>query len=132
MVTDYPHLKDQADALAAQVTSLQSADAAKDEELAATSKERDTAVEAYNGLLPLYVQAYNVAVVRHRRAWCLWICKSKPLPLPKPLTLPKPPSIAPAETQSPRSAIHSPQSFAQPHRTLLLDSRSTPNQCAFT
>jgi Tfp pilus assembly protein PilE len=90
MVTDYPHIKQQSDALAAQVTSLQSAQTAGEQELAATAKERDAALSAYNGVLPLYVQAYNAAVVRHRRAWCLWICKSNPLNLPKPASLPQP------------------------------------------
>ena len=75
--------------MTAQVAALQSADAAKDQELAATSKERDAALDAYNGLLPLYTQAYNAAAVRHRHPWCLWICKSKPLSLPKPVSLVK-------------------------------------------
>ena len=85
MITDYPHIKEQADSLAAQVSALQSADAAKDQELAATGKQRDAAVDAYDGLLPLYVHAYNAATVRHRHFWCLWLCRSKPLALPKPL-----------------------------------------------
>ena len=106
MITDYPHLKDQAQALAAQVTSLQSADAAKDQELAVTSTERDSALGAYDGLLPLYVQAYNAAVTRHRHAWCLWLCRSKPL------SLPKPPSLEPARPRTGQMAApseHNPQ-----------------------
>jgi len=87
MVTDYPHIKTQVDALTDQVTALQSATNAKDGELTATAKERDDAVQAHNALLPLYVQAYNAATVRHRHFWCLWICKSKTLKLPKPIAL---------------------------------------------
>ncbi len=87
MVTDYPHIKTQVDALTDQVAALQSATNAKDGELAATVKERDNAVQAHNALLPLYVQAYNAATVRHRHFWCLWMCKSKALKLPRPIAL---------------------------------------------
>ena len=87
MVTDYPHIKTQLDALSGQVTALQSAENTKDQELAATAKERDSALQAHNQILPLYAQAYNAAIVRHRHFWCLWICKSRPLSLPKPVEL---------------------------------------------
>jgi Tfp pilus assembly protein PilE len=90
MVTEYPDLKQDASALTAQVNDLQSAGAAKDQELDGTTKERDAALEAYDGLLPLYAQAYNAATVRHRHFWCLWICKSKPLSVPKPTQPPGP------------------------------------------
>jgi len=99
MVTDYPHIKEQADSLAAQVSALQSAGAAKDQELTATEKQRDAAQDAYNGLLPLYVQAYNAAAVRHRHFSCLWLCRSKPLSAPKPPMSP-PQAMAEPEPQS--------------------------------
>jgi Tfp pilus assembly protein PilE len=87
IVTDYPHLKTQVDALSGQVSALQAAETAKGQELTATAAERDSALEAHNEVLPLYAQAYNSVVVRHRHFWCLWICRSKPLSLPKPTTL---------------------------------------------
>jgi Tfp pilus assembly protein PilE len=89
IVTDYPHVKAQASALASQVTSLQAAADAQDKQIEATQKERDSAIDAHNAILPLYTKAYNAAVVRHRHWWCLWICKSKPLKLPAPTTLHK-------------------------------------------
>jgi hypothetical protein len=50
--------------------------------------ERDAAISAFNQVLPLYTQAYNAAIERHRRWYCLWLCKPKhtiDLPVPAPL-----------------------------------------------
>jgi Tfp pilus assembly protein PilE len=87
MVTDYPSLKAEAESLASEVGTQQTERTAEEQELAAVSKERDSAVEAHDEIIPLYAQAYNAAVVSHRHFWCLWICKSKPLTLAKPDTL---------------------------------------------
>lgn len=87
IVTEAPSMKAQLDAVVAQVTGLQGEADAQQKELAAVSAQRDAGIAAYNALLPLYTQAYNAAVPRHRHFWCLWICRSKPLKLPAPATL---------------------------------------------
>jgi hypothetical protein len=80
-------MQTQLNAVVAQVTALDGTQEASGKELAAVEAERDAGITAYNALLPLYTQAYNAAVPRHRHIWCLWICKDKPLALPKPATL---------------------------------------------
>ena len=87
IVTEWPHLKDQQAATVAQVTALQGEADAQNKELTAVEAQRDAGITAYDALLPLYTQAYNAAVPRRRHAWCLWICRSKPLALPAPATL---------------------------------------------
>lgn len=87
IVTDYPHVKAQADALVAQVTSLTGAIEGKDKQIVATEGQRDAAITAYNGLVPLYAVAYNAAVKRHRRWVCLWLCQTKALAIPAPVSI---------------------------------------------
>jgi len=88
IVTDYPHKVDEAKAAEEQLTALnQSLDTAQSQTTNAR-QERDAAVTAYNGLVPLYAQAYDVAIRGHRRWYCLWLCKPKTtIGLPAPVTL---------------------------------------------
>jgi hypothetical protein len=88
LVTDYPHqldiVKAQADGLAALNSSL----ATSQSQTRNAEGERDSAIAAFNGLVPLYAQAYNAAIEGHRKWYCLFLCKPKrTLKLPAPATL---------------------------------------------
>lgn len=52
------------------------------------TEERDASISAYNTLVPLYAQAFNAAIVPHRKWYCLFLCSKKTaLKLPDPVTL---------------------------------------------
>jgi len=88
IVTDYPHKVDEVKALAGEVDATKSSLKTSQDQTANAKGERDAAITAYNGLVPLYSQAYNAAIRGHRKWWCLWICKPKKvLELPNPATL---------------------------------------------
>jgi hypothetical protein len=89
MVTQFPNLQTQLQEKSAEAEKLNQTVSAQAGELTATQRQRDSAVDAYNGLVPLYRTAYDAASRRRRNWYCLWLCTSKPkLSLPDPLTLP--------------------------------------------
>lgn len=58
------------------------------QQMTAIAAERDSAMTAYSNLVPLYAQAYNAAIVPHRKWYCLFLCaKKSALKLPDPVTL---------------------------------------------
>ena len=90
IVADYPHVLEENRALAGQVAALTAGAAEQTKQIAATESSRDAAIDAYNALLPLYVQAYNAAQPRKRKFWCLFLCKrAKKIALPPPVTFPR-------------------------------------------
>lgn len=93
IVTDYPHKVDEAKALAGELDATKSSlDTSKAQTVNAQA-ERDSAIAAYNGLVPLYSQAYNAAIQGHRKWYCLWLCKPK-----RVLQLPNPATLSPIKT----------------------------------
>jgi len=90
IVADYPHVLDESRALAGQVAALTASAGEQAKQIAAIESSRDAAIDAYNALLPLYVQAYNAAQPKKRKIWCLWLCKrSAKIALPPPVTFPR-------------------------------------------
>lgn len=92
VVTDYPHKVDEAKASSDELAAVSSRVDAIQGQLGAAQAERDAAIGAFNGLVPLYAQAYAAAVSGHRRWYCLFVCKTKNglnLPEPASLSLPK-------------------------------------------
>jgi len=88
IVTDYPHKVEEAKALAGELDATKSSLKTAQDQTANAEGERDSAISAYNGLVPLYSQAYNAAIRGHRKWYCLWLCKPKRvLELPNPATL---------------------------------------------
>lgn len=90
IVTDYPHKVDELQARASEVDATKSALTTAQQQKANSETERDSAISAYNQVVPLYTQAYNAAIEGHRRWYCLWLCKPKRtllLPVPASLTL---------------------------------------------
>jgi hypothetical protein len=88
IVTDYPHKVEEVKALSGEVDATKSSLKTSQDQTANAKTERDAAITAYNGLVPLYSQAYNAAIRGHRRWYCLWLCKPKRvLELPNPATL---------------------------------------------
>jgi hypothetical protein len=89
IVTDYPHKIEELQARVSEVDATRSALETAQQQKANAETERDSAISAYNQLVPLYTQAYNSAIQGHRRWYCLWLCKPK-----RTLTLPAPASLA--------------------------------------
>lgn len=92
VVTDYPHKVDEAKAADDELAAINSRVGALQGEIDATRAQRDAAVGAFNGVVPLYTQAYNAAILGHRRWYCLFVCKTKNrlnLPEPASLSLPQ-------------------------------------------
>lgn len=87
-------LKAQADKLDALNKELN----AVSQQMTAVSAERDSAMDAYAHLIPIYAQAYNAAIVPHRRWYCLFLCATK-----NTLKLPDPVTLASATTKTKRS-----------------------------
>lgn len=88
-LADCSHLADKSSALEQQVAALNATCAARDAQLTTVAAERDSALDAYNQLVPLYTQAFNAATHRRRRWFCLFVCRTGPhLALPTPITLP--------------------------------------------
>lgn len=58
------------------------------QQMTAVAAERDSAMDAYAHLVPIYAQAYNAAIVPHRKWYCAFLCSKKStLKLPDPVTL---------------------------------------------
>lgn len=77
-------LKAQADKLDAVNQQLNAVSA----QMQAVTIERDSAMKAYDQLIPIYAQAYNAAINPHRKWYCLFLCaKKNVLKLPDPVTL---------------------------------------------
>jgi len=89
VVTDYPHKVEEAKARAAEADAMRSNLATANDRTANAQAERDDAIGAFNQVIPLYTQAYNAAIVGHRRWYCLWLCKPK-----RTISLPAPASLA--------------------------------------
>jgi predicted nucleic acid-binding Zn-ribbon protein len=89
-LVDYPHQIEQVAALTEERGALRQAGEAKEKELAAIEKQRDAAMRGYEVVRQLYVTSYNALQQPKRRAWCLWLCKTRPrlIPLPDPSALP--------------------------------------------
>lgn len=88
-LADCAHLGEKTAALEQQVSALAAESAARNSQLTTVAAERDTALDSYNQLVPLYTQAFNAATQRHRRWFCLFLCRTGPhLNLPAPVILP--------------------------------------------
>ena len=88
VVTDYPHKVEEAKAAADAIAAVNGRVDALSDAIANMTLERDAALNAFNQLVPLYTQAYNAAIVGHRRWYCAFLCKPKnTLRLPDPVTL---------------------------------------------
>src|SRR2546429_1497132 len=91
VVTDYPHKVEEAKASAEGIAAVNGRMDALGQAVSNMTAERDAAVGAFNRLIPLYTQAYNAAIVGHRRWYCAFLCKPKnTLRLPDPVTLTAP------------------------------------------
>lgn len=121
-LSDCAHLADKTSALEQQVAALAAGSAARDSQLAELAIERDSALDAYNQLVPLYAQAFSAATKRHRRWFCLFVCRTGPhITIPNPITLAAPPRhpqapIAQAEHLAPPSPHQLHQAPRQPHQ----------------
>jgi hypothetical protein len=88
IVTDYPHKVDEAKAAEEGLAAVNSRVDALGQSIANMTGERDAAISAFNQLVPLYTQAYNAAIVGHRRWYCAFLCKPKNrTSLPDPVSL---------------------------------------------
>jgi pyruvate/2-oxoglutarate dehydrogenase complex dihydrolipoamide acyltransferase (E2) component len=86
--TDYPHKVEEAKAAEEGLAAVNSRVDALTASIANVAGERDAAIGAFNQLVPLYTQAYNAAIVGHRRWYCAFLCKPKNVTrLPDPISL---------------------------------------------
>ena len=88
VVTDYPHKIEEAKAAEEGLAAVNSRLDALKESMTNMAGERDAALSAFNQLVPLYTQAYNAAIVGHRRWYCAFLCKPKNTThLPDPISV---------------------------------------------
>lgn len=77
--------------LSRQVAALEAKSAAQDQRIDAISHQRDSAITAYNNLVPLYSKAYNAAQGKRFSLWRVppfkWLVPQHKLNLPDPVTL---------------------------------------------
>lgn len=98
VVTDYPHKLEENAAQRDQIAAVNQRIDAVLAQLANAQGERDSAIAAFNQLVPLYTQAYNAAIDGHRKWYCLFLCKPK-----RTLNLPAPVSLAISAIDAKRS-----------------------------
>lgn len=88
VVTDYPHKLEENAAQRDEIAAVNKRVDAVLAQLANAQGERESAIAAFNQLVPLYTQAYNAAIDGHRKWYCLFLCKPKrTLNLPAPVSL---------------------------------------------
>ena len=79
--------------LQAQVAALEAKVAAQDQRIDAIEHQRDSAISAYNKLVPLYSKAYNASQKRHSlfvKIITFGLVRDRKLDLPSPASLEKP------------------------------------------
>jgi hypothetical protein len=79
--------------LEAQVAALEAKSAQQDKRIDAIEHQRDSAITAYNNLVPLYSRAYNAAQKKHSmfvKIITFGLVRDRKLDLPEPATLERP------------------------------------------
>lgn len=88
VVTDYPHKLEELKATEDGLAALNSRVDVLTQSVQNMTGERDSAVGAFNQLVPLYAQAYNAAIAGHRKWYCAFLCKPKNrIKLPDPISI---------------------------------------------